>query len=199
MADKAVRDGPRASQATGMPESGTISRQVRRLSMLVEHMLDASHIRAEGITLKLEMCDLGAIARDRVHAAEDRAGRAGSTIAVIGAASIVGRWDRARVTQLVDVLVDNAIKFAGGKPIEVGLDRQGTQAVLTVSDHGMGIPADRIESLFSPFERTVSKEQFGGLGLGLYVAREIAEGHGGSIHVTSRVGEGTTFVARLPL
>jgi signal transduction histidine kinase len=57
-----------------------------------------------------------------------------------------------------------------------------------------------VESVFSPFERTPSKEQFaGGLGLGLYLAREIAEAHGGSIDVTSRIDEGTTFVVRLPL
>jgi signal transduction histidine kinase len=197
--DKSLRDGPRASQTGGPPESESIARQVKRLSRLVEHMLDACRIRAEGITLKLGACDLGAIARERVNASEDRARRAGSTIAVSGASSVVGRWDQARLAQLVDALVDNAIKFAGGKPIEVDVGRNGTQALLTVRDHGMGIPAERMNSLFSPFGRTVSKEQFGGLGLGLYVAREIAQAHGGSIDVTSHLEEGTTFVVRLPL
>jgi signal transduction histidine kinase len=199
VADKAVRDDPRVKQTVGAPESETIARQVRRLSALVERILDVSRIRAEGITLNLDTCDLGAIAADRVKAAQDRARRAGSSIVMNRGPSVVGRWDRARVADIVDALVDNAIKFSGGKPIEVEVGHRGSQALLTVLDHGVGIPPDHAESVFSPFERTPSKEHFGGLGLGLYLAREIAEAHGGSIEVTSRVDQGTTFVVRLPL
>jgi signal transduction histidine kinase len=100
---------------------------------------------------------------------------------------------------VVDRLLDNAIQFGQGKPIEVALERNGTQAVLVVRDHGLGIAAERLPSIFAPFERAVPKERFGGLGLGLYIAKSIIEAHGGSIAVTSRLAEGAVFVVRLPL
>jgi signal transduction histidine kinase len=186
------------------PEAGTadaegLAQQVRRLSAFVERMLDAFRIRAEGIALETDSCDLREIVEDRVKCASERAGRAGVTFSVGGEDSLVGRWDHARVVQLVDNLLDNAIKFGGGAPVEIAVGRDGDQAVLTVRDRGIGIPADRVASVFSPFERTAPKERFGGLGLGLYVAREIAGAHGGSIDVASRGGAGTVFTVRLPI
>jgi signal transduction histidine kinase len=71
--------------------------------------------------------------------------------------------------------------------------------VLVVRDHGPGIQEDRQTAIFSPFERAVSMEHYGGLGLGLYIAKTIVDAHGGSLVVASRVGQGSTFVMRLPL
>jgi signal transduction histidine kinase len=184
---------------TSGARSVAIARQVRRLGALVEHMLDAAHIRGEGIVLTLESFDLAHLVEVRVDSLAERAGRVGSPIAVRVGHLIVGRWDRARLAQLVDHLLDNAIKFGAGKDVEVGLVSDGSEAVLTVRDHGPGIPDDRRASLFSPFERAAPKEHFGGLGLGLYIARAIAVAHGGSIEVSTRVGHGTAFVVRLPL
>ncbi len=199
MADGVLRRGRRGGGAGEIMGDDAQARQVRRLSALVEHMFDALHIRAEGMALSLESCDLATIVKERVERSGERAQCVGCAISVSAESSVPGRWDCARVGQLVDELLDNAIKFGRGHPIEITADRDAANAVLTVRDHGIGIPADRLALIFSPFERSVPKENFGGLGLGLFIAKAIVEAHRGSIVATSRLGEGSTFVVRLPL
>jgi signal transduction histidine kinase len=187
--------GAAADAARGV----ALERQVRRLGTLIERLFDAARLRAQGLILALDWCDLAAIVRERASAAGQRQRPGSSPIAVQASAPVVGRWDRTRTAQLVDELLDNAIKFGQGRPIEIELESDGKVAVLTVHDHGVGIPADRIAAVFSPFERAVPKEHFGGLGLGLHVAKSIVDAHGGSIEATSGPGQGTTIVARLPI
>jgi signal transduction histidine kinase len=183
-------DEPDAAKADAM------IRQVTRLARLLDHMDEALSVRAEGITVQPETCDLLAIVERSV---EQVAGLARSPITIKAQGPIVGPWDRRRTEQLFLALLENAIKFGDSKPIEVGLRQDGHDAVLSVRDHGIGIAPDRLAAIFSPFERAVRAEHFGGLGLGLYIANAIARGHGGSISVSSHVGEGSTFVVRLPL
>ena len=111
---------------------------------------------------------------------------------------VVGSWDASRLEQVVTNLLANAIKFGAGQPIEVMVRDAGPAAELQMRDHGIGIPADRVPKIFDRFERAVSNTHYGGLGLGLYLARSIVESHGGSITVESRVDEGSTFTVRLP-
>jgi signal transduction histidine kinase len=125
--------------------------------------------------------------------------RSGHPIRFKAEDSAVGQWDRRRVEQLVAALVENAVKFGAGKPIDVELRKEGNDAVFTVRDYGPGIAPDRLSSIFSPFERAVPRENYGGLGLGLYIARAIAEAHGGSIAAKGAPGEGATFEVRLPI
>jgi signal transduction histidine kinase len=141
-------------------------------------------------------CDLAAIAGAEAKAV---AVTVPGGVAVDAPPSVVGRWDEARVAQVVRILLDNAAKFGRGSCIAVSLGVDGAQAVLSVRDGGIGISADRLPWIFDPFERAVPKEHFGGLGLGLYVAWAITDAHGGSIDVKSAPGEGSTFVVRLPL
>jgi signal transduction histidine kinase len=183
-------DEPDAAKADAM------IRQVTRLGRLLDHMDEALNVRAQGISLRPETCELSAIVEGCV---EHVGGIARSPITIEAQGPIVGQWDRRRMEQLFLALLENAIKFGDGKPIEVRLRQDGNDAVLTVRDHGMGIAPDRLAAIFSPFERAVRAEHFGGLGLGLYIAKAIAQGHGGSISVSSRVGEGSTFVVVLPL
>jgi signal transduction histidine kinase len=199
MADDVLRRERRGGQGGEGAGSEAFARQVRRLGALVERMIDAARIRAEGVALTLEPCDLAAIVEARLKGTEERARCLECALTVRGQRRISGRWDRKRVEQLVDEVLDNAIKFGAGAPIEIEVGEDGTDAELTVRDHGRGIPAERLASIFSPFERSVPKEHFGGLGLGLYIAKAIAEAHGGSIVVRSNGGEGTTFVVRMPL
>jgi signal transduction histidine kinase len=182
-----------------MKRSDAIARDVRRFTDVVEHVLEASTIRALGVKLARQSCDLVKIVKGCVARLAERAKRGDGAIAIHAVSSIVGRFDRDRIERVVVCLVDNAIKFGEKKPIEVSLRREGTQAELTVRDHGAGIPADRLPSIFDPFARGVPKEHFPGLGMGLYIAKAIVEAHGGTISVHSKVGEGTTFVVRLPL
>jgi signal transduction histidine kinase len=111
---------------------------------------------------------------------------------------VVARVDRRSVERVVAALLDNAVKFGAKKPIEVVLQRTDSHAEITVRDHGEGIAPDKLPSIFSPFERAVPRD-YGGLGLGLFVAKAIVDAHGGELRITSQPGEGTTAVVRLPL
>jgi len=197
--DQLLRKARRGADPGERASSEGIARDVGRFTGVVDHILDALRIRAEGVALACEACDLAAMVRERVDLVAERARAAASPIALDSSSSIAGRWDRARLEKVIDVLLDNAIKFGSGRPIAVSLRASGKWAELTVRDQGIGIPADRLPAIFQPFERAVSKEHFGGLGLGLYVAMAIVDAHGGSIEVTSRPGEGATFIVRLPL
>jgi signal transduction histidine kinase len=169
---------------------------VQRFGAIVSHVLEALSIRAEGVQLVLQPCDLATMVPDRVRRVAERTE---SPITVDSPLSVVGNWDRARLETVVDVLLDNAIKFGLGTPIAVTLKADEACTELSVRDGGIGIPADRRSSIFQTFERAVPKEHFGGLGLGLYIARAIVDAHGGSIDVTSQPDHGSTFVVRLPL
>lgn len=114
-------------------------------------------------------------------------------------ASIVGRWDRMRLEQVVMNLLSNAMKYGEGKPIRVVVEAAGDTAVLAVSDRGIGIAAKDQERIFDRFERAVSVDHYGGLGLGLFVAKQLVEAMGGTIGVDSKEGCGATFTVRLPL
>jgi signal transduction histidine kinase len=196
--DDQQRKAQRGGDADAARRTEEIARHVRRFSSVVENVLEASRIRAEGVKLALGSCDLVAVVEGCVARLAERAQRAGSSITVRSEAPIVGQFDRERIERVVVSLLDNAIKFGAGKPIEVSVRRDAAQAEVAVRDHGLGIPEDRLRAIFAAFERAVSKDHFGGLGLGLYVAKAIVDAHGGLIGAQSGA-EGTTFIVRLPL
>lgn len=176
-----------------------IARDVRRFTEVVEHVLEAATLRAERVKLACDRCELAPIIEAAVARVTERARRAGSPIDVHAEPSLVGQFDRDRLERALRCLLDNAIKFGDGRPIEVFLRRDGAQAELTVHDRGAGIAPERLPSLFEPFERAVPREHFGGLGMGLFIAKAIIEAHGGTISAKSAAGEGATFLVRLPL
>jgi signal transduction histidine kinase len=161
-------------------------------------MLEASKLRAEALVIAAEPFDLAELVGQCVSSATDRSRRLGCAITLSLQSPTFGCWDRSRLERMVAELLDNAVKFCGGKPIEVALTHDETHAELVVRDHGEGIDADRQGSIFVPFQRAVPTQHYGGLGLGLYMARAIVEAHNGSIRLTSRTGDGSTFVVRLP-
>jgi signal transduction histidine kinase len=112
--------------------------------------------------------------------------------------SLVGNWDRNRLDQVVTNLVANAIKYAGGKPIDIEIASRGGSAFVSVRDRGPGISVADQERIFQQFERAVPPA-IAGLGLGLWIASRIVEAHGGSIKVESRPGEGASFIVELAL
>jgi signal transduction histidine kinase len=110
--------------------------------------------------------------------------------------------DPDRMRQVVDNLLSNAVKYSPeGSPIEVTAVIEDGHMLTSVIDRGIGIPADEIPKLFERFHRArnVSSRYYGGLGLGLYIAKAIIEAHNGSIAVKSQEGQGATFTIRLPL
>jgi len=96
-------------------------------------------------------------------------------------------------------LLTNALKYAPGKVIHIKLCRKKEKAVIEVRDEGPGIAQQDFERIFARYERVVSKENVGGLGLGLYISKQIIDAHRGSIYVQSILGSGSTFIVELPL
>jgi PAS domain S-box-containing protein len=194
----------RASQRMlgGMPRPleeklESLERQTRRLALLVNELLDVSRMRLGKLQLRYEPLDLADVAREAAGHVEADVSRTGSQIAYDLAPS-PGRYDRLRVEQVVGNLLVNAGKFGEGKPVVLRVRPEGEFAVLEVSDHGIGIPLEHQARVFERFQRAVPAQNFGGLGLGLYVARQIVEAHGGTIQVSSAAGAGSTFTVRIP-
>ena len=110
-----------------------------------------------------------------------------------------GIWDAARLDQVITNLFLNALKYGLGRPIEVSVRAEKSRAVLVVRDHGIGIPEEEQAKILGPFAHAVALTHHEGLGLGLWIAREILTASGGRINVHSRLGEGSTFTVELPL
>jgi PAS domain S-box-containing protein len=175
-----------------------LERQTRRIAVLVNELLDVSRMRLGRLELKHEELDLTDLVRESItHLAADGA-RSGSTVTLESTGPALGRWDRVRLEQVVTNLIANALKFGQGKPILVRVDADAAHARVSVHDQGIGIPAADQQRVFQRFERAVPAQHFGGLGLGLYIARQIVDAHGGSIRVDSEPAAGTTFVVELP-
>jgi signal transduction histidine kinase len=170
-----------------------------RLVSLVDDLLDVSRLTAGRVALHLESVSLLELARDVTGRLREQAAEAGSTIGVDIPESIIGRWDRSRIEQVVTNLLSNAIKYGGGKPIVLTAHAANGRARLDVKDAGLGISrADQVR-IFQAFERVTTAGRVGGLGLGLYIGRQLAVAHGGSLTVDSRPGNGSTFTLDLPL
>jgi signal transduction histidine kinase len=174
---------------------------VKRLDRLASQMLEAARAAAGEARFVPHPAptDLVAVTREAAAVLTPICERNGCAILVHADEPVVGQWDAGLLETMLSSLLDNATKFGAGKPIEVTIRREDGAATLSVTDHGLGIPPDRVESVFEPFERAVPANNYGGLGLGLFVAREIASAHGGALTVDNHPGKGVTFTARLPL
>ncbi|QRK11657.1 hybrid sensor histidine kinase/response regulator [Archangium violaceum] len=174
-------------------------RQVRRLGTLVETLLDVSLLSTGELPLALERVDLGELAGEVLERFEAEARAVGCALTLDVPRGLVGQWDRLRVEQVVSGLLANALKFGPRQPVEVRGSSDGKVARLVVEDRGIGIPEDQLERIFERFGRAVSSRSYGGLGLGLYLARRAAEAHGGRVWAASRPGGGACFTLELPL
>ncbi len=196
---KKISAPPDASQVSRLTErlEGAL-RQIERLTELVERLLDVSRIVRGKLVMTLEEIDLTALVGQVVEDFREPALHAGSELRVHASGSVIGTWDRARMEQVIVNLLSNAIKYGCGNPIDVRVETTETGVRLVVADHGIGIAAEDSARIFTRFERAVPVQHYGGLGLGLYITRNIVEAHGGSIHVASSEDRGSTFVIEVP-
>ncbi|MBI4493887.1 MAG: HAMP domain-containing protein [Chloroflexi bacterium] len=181
----------------------TILRQSQRLNGLVLDLLDVSRLRQDRLELRPALADLAALVRDAVEQVTPIAEAGQHRLALdVPAAPLQGAWDPARVEQVVLNLLSNALRFSPpGTEVRVTLAGEVDGALLSVADHGQGIPPNEVPRLFRPFERALDPltRYQAGLGLGLYLARGIVQAHGGRIWAEPAEGQGTTFYVWLPL
>ena len=174
-------------------------RNAERMGKLIDELLDVSRISDGRLRLVLQECDLCQVVEDVIARASDEAVRAETEIRLELGDPAPGMWDRTRIEQVSSNLVGNALKYGNGQPIDVFAGARNGRALLVVRDRGIGIAPEDQQRIFQRFERAVSSRHFGGLGLGLWIVRQIVDSHGGSIAVESRPGKGAEFVVSLPL
>jgi signal transduction histidine kinase len=175
-----------------------MARQSTRLSQLVENLLVVGRINTGRLLLERQTVDLSELVRHVVERLAEDLRKARCEPVLKLRAHTTGEWDRARLEQALVNLLGNAMKFGAGHPIDIEVSEHQGFARLRVRDHGIGVAPEALGRIFDRFERAVSSSEYGGLGLGLFLTREIVEAHGGSIQAASRPGEGTTFTLELP-
>ncbi len=175
---------------------------LERLKDLIDDLLDVSRIRAAArLAVRREPFALAEAVREVADAYREHDEAHRLEVEVPEEALLVA-GDRQRIVQVLDILVDNAFKFSpGGGRVGITLAREGREAILAVSDEGIGIPPADQGRIFERFFRAenVSASSYGGLGLGLYITRDVVENHGGRIWLRSEPGRGSTFFVALPL
>jgi PAS domain S-box-containing protein len=176
---------------------GKARTQADRMTELINRLLDVTRIASGKLELELASHDLGEIVLGIVEQMCEEARKVRSEFRLRVDNGIVALCDRFRLEQAIVNVISNALKYAPGHPIAITLERRGTEAVLMVEDRGAGIDPAALTRIFDRFERAVSHG--GGLGLGLYITREIVTQHGGTVEAERRRGGGSRFSITLPL
>jgi signal transduction histidine kinase len=174
------------------------SMNLQTMSRTIEDLLDRSQLEAGHLRLSLAEVDLSSVVKNALERWADGAAAVGSEMSFAAQEPIRGKFDEVRVGQMVSNLVSNALKYGGGKPIEIRVRKAEREAEIEVVDKGTGIDPSEHDRIFDRYERA-SGPRTGSYGLGLWIARELARLHGGTVTVQSGVNEGAKFCIRLPL
>lgn len=180
---------------------GVVARNTDRLQLLVKDLLDVTQTVGGGLRLDLQEGDLAELVLNAAQSARPMAEKAGVMLDAVVPGPVLAAIDRVRMAQVLDNLVSNSIKYTPrGGWASVRLSRDADDVVIVVRDSGIGIGEEDLPKVFGRFYRSAQASELAiqGAGLGLSIARAIVEGHGGSIGVTSRLGEGTEFRVLIP-
>ncbi len=195
---------------TGQPKSSnnqllvylseTLNQQLTRITGLVDDLLDVSQIHLGRLPLERRTIDVLPNIQSVIEQHRTELEEAKIEVKIATGQPIRAECDPKRMAQVIAILISNAIKFAPSTQLEISCfgkpDRKSFEII--VVDQGIGIPERDVDRIFLPFERIVSSENFGGFGLGLYIARRIVEAHGGTIRCESKPGTGSRFILNLP-
>lgn len=172
--------------------------QVKKLSDLQSVLMDLAQIRLGKLEIKKERCDVTALASECISQLAFEVSKTKSEIVMEGEHPVIGDYDPIRVTQVITNLLTNALKYGEGRPVKLSVYAEDGQAVIIVRDNGQGIPEDKQKQIFERFERVYDDPAVSGLGLGLYIAKQIVDAHHGTIIVESDSKNGTEFIVKLP-
>ncbi len=176
-------------------------RQIRSMVRLLDDMLDVSRARTGKLAIVPAPYDLVASTTAVVEAIQEQANASGVTVTLAAPDTLPMVGDEFRIEQVITNLMTNALRYGQGKPVAVtvGVRETDPEAFVSVRDQGMGVKPEDQERIFEQFERTEGSAQIAGLGLGLYIARQIAQAHQGRLEIRSSPGEGAEFILSLPL
>jgi signal transduction histidine kinase len=171
--------------------------QIDRLNKLVDDMLDITRINTGKLQLYKKPFDLSVLVEELVERFMPQFVSVGCQVKSQIEANIIGEWDSYKIEQVLNNLFSNAIRYSPRNPISIRLKKESDKAILNVQDQGIGIDPANMERIFERFERASSAAS--GLGLGLYITRQILDLHNGKIRVESELGKGSNFIIELPL
>ena len=174
-------------------------RQIHSMMRLIDDMLDASNMRSNRLSIRPVQVELSGLLARVVDDLHHHAIDAGTTITLEAPTPVTGLFDGFRIEQVVINLLTNALRYGRGKPVDVSLHLLPGNVRIDVRDRGMGIAEAAQQRIFEQFERLTGDDGTGGLGLGLYITRQLVQAHGGSINVQSVPDEGSVFQVTLPL
>lgn len=198
MVRRALSDADDASIRHIAEKVAVAQKQQQKLTRLVSELLDISRIRTGRLELDRRPTDLSRLTAEIVTRLQPELTQNGTPVQLRVEEGVTGDWDALRIDQVLTNLITNASKYGNRKSIEVVVRRQGASAEILVTDFGIGISPEHQQRIFERFERAASRN-YGGLGLGLYIARQIVEAHHGEIRVHSTLNGGSTFSVALPL
>ena len=173
-------------------------RQIKAMIRLIDDMLDVSRMKSGTLSIRPGKVELMGLLERVVNDLSLQASAAGSTLQLSAHGPVEGFWDEFRIEQVIVNLLTNALRYGGGGQVEVSVHEIGCNVRIDVRDYGKGISPDFIDRIFEPYERGAKSGEPKGLGLGLYISRQLATSHGGELTVQSEPGQGATFSLLLP-
>ena len=173
-------------------------RQIKAMIRLIDDMLDVSRMRSGQLSIRPGQVQLMDLLERVVSDLSLQAAATGCKLSLLSHPPVEGCWDEFRIEQVVVNLLTNALRYGGGQPVEVSVQYAGDKVRIDVRDEGKGIAESDLERIFEPYERGARNGEPKGLGLGLYISRQLALSHGGELRVSSKPGQGSTFSLILP-
>jgi len=175
-----------------------VARQARRLSGLIDSMLDVSKLTGGHLSLELAEVDVTGLVREVAHRFAPDAAAAACAMTLHLDQTLTAVLDATRLDQIITNLIANALKYGAGAPVEIRVDGDDHTIRLTVRDHGIGISPQDQQRIFLRFERAADERQYSGAGLGLWITSELVKALGGRISLHSTPGAGAAFTVVLP-
>lgn len=173
--------------------------QLKRLTKLINNLLDVSRIHGNHLELEREEVDLGEIVEETVQRFEELLQNENIDLRIDLERQIIGYWDKFKIDQAITNLLSNAVKYGKNNPIDIRVYMEKGVAYVEVQDRGIGMEDTEMDKIFKRFGRTETAKNYDGLGLGLYISSQFIQAHGGSIYVKSHPDRGSTFTILLPV
>jgi PAS domain S-box-containing protein len=175
-------------------------KQSQNLSRLIKDLLNVSLASTGRLTLNREKVNLTELAESLYKKYEEEIRLSESNVDFsVGNKDIYGNWDPVRIEQAMTNIFLNALKYANGKKIKININKEENWAIFKVTDQGIGISEQDLQMIFEPFNRSNGTGIKKGLGIGLFISKQIVIAHGGDIEVESKLSKGSIFTMKLPL